>query len=278
MQDKREQLKKEYSKKEHSKKVQKKEDGKFSVKQDNGKKDFAKKDYGKRTLKSETIKQSGSKEKAAVVQKEAVSKNRQKSEFPKGQFCPHFTKCGSCKYLDVTYQQQLAVKEKFVADLMKKYCKCQPIIGMDDPFHYRHKVHAVFGLDRKKNPISGVYEEKSHRILPVDSCLIEDEKADAIVGTVRDLLKSFKIKVVEYDPDTGKKLREGEDLKDGFEEVHIPADVRVCAYYLNNRDPARWREHPKEDEDAVMGLVAYPDMAVLEDPAEEGSVTGGDEG
>ena len=158
----------------------------------------------KKTAKPENGKQSGSKEKAAVVQKEAVSKNRQKSEFPKGQFCPHFTKCGSCKYLDVTYQQQLAVKEKFVADLMKKYCKCQPIIGMDDPFHYRHKVHAVFGLDRKKNPISGVYEEKSHRILPVDSCLIEDEKADAIVGTVRDLLKSFKIKV--YDEDTGYGL------------------------------------------------------------------------
>ena len=60
------------------------------------------------------------------------------------------------------------------------------------------------------------------------------------------LKKSFKIKVVEYDPDTGKKVREGEDLRDGFEEVHIPADVRVCAYYLNNRDPARWREHPRE--------------------------------
>ena len=82
------------------------------------------------------------------------------------------------------------------------------------------------------------------------------------------LKKSFKIKVVEYDPATGKKLREGEDLKDGFEEVHIPADVRVCAYYLNNRDPARWREHPKEEGVEPGGLVEFPEMAELE--GEEG--------
>ena len=74
------------------------------------------------------------------------------------------------------------------------------------------------------------------------------------------LKKSFKIKVVEYDPDTGKKLREGEDLKDGFEEVHFPADVRVCAYYLNNRDPSRWREHPEEVGEEAVGLVEFPEV------------------
>ena len=62
----------------------------------------------------------------------------------------------------------------------------------------------MFGLDRKKQHISGVYEEKTHRILPVENCLIEDEKADAIINTVRGLLKSFKIKV--YDEDTGYGL------------------------------------------------------------------------
>lgn len=126
------------------------------------------------------------------------------SELPVGQNCIHFKKCGSCKYLNLSYEEQLALKRKEVRGLMEKHCKVQPVIGMENPFHYRHKVHAVFGMDRKKNPISGVYEEKSHRILPVDSCLIEDEKADEIVGTIRELLKSFKIKV--YDEDTGYGL------------------------------------------------------------------------
>lgn len=119
-------------------------------------------------------------------------------------FCRHFGKCGGCKYLNLSYEEQLAAKKKTVRELMEKHCKVKPIIGMDDPWHYRHKVQAVFGLDRKKQHISGVYEEKTHRILPVESCLIEDQKADAIINTVRGLLKSFKIKV--YDEDTGYGL------------------------------------------------------------------------
>lgn len=85
------------------------------------------------------------------------------------------------------------------------------------------------------------------------------------------LKKSFKVKVIEYDPDTGKKVAEREDLKDGFEEVHVPADVRIGTYYLNNRDPARWREHPEEtvDGEILGGLVAYPEMAEAEPSGEE---------
>ena len=55
--------------------------------------------------------------------------------------------------------------------------------------------------DKKVKIISGVYMEGTHRVLPVENCLIENEKADAIIGTIRELLPSFKIKV--YDEDTG---------------------------------------------------------------------------
>ena len=75
---------------------------------------------------------------------------------------------------------------------------------------------------------------------------VEDALYRRACGYKVKLKKSYKVKTVEYDRDTGKKLAEREDLRDGFEEVHIPADVRVCAYYLNNRSPARWREHPVE--------------------------------
>lgn len=118
--------------------------------------------------------------------------------------CPLFGKCGGCRYLDLTYEQQLAKKQKLVRRLMEKHCRVKPILGMKDPWRYRHKVQAVFGLDRKKNPVSGVYEEKSHRLLPVESCLIEDQKADEIIGTVRQMLRSFKIRI--YDEDTGYGL------------------------------------------------------------------------
>lgn len=95
---------------------------------------------------------------------------------------------------------------------------------------------------------------------------VEDALYRRACGYKVKLRKSFKVKTAEYDHDTGKKVAEREDLKDGFEEVHIPADVRVCAYYLNNRDPARWREHPKEEgEEALGGVVAYPEMEEVGD-------------
>ena len=99
---------------------------------------------------------------------------------------------------------------------------------------------------------------------------VEDALYRRACGYKVKLKKSYKVKTVEYDRDTGKKLAEREDLRDGFEEVHIPADVRVCAYYLNNRSPTRWREHPAEAvERALDGVVGYPDMESIE-PSENG--------
>ena len=98
---------------------------------------------------------------------------------------------------------------------------------------------------------------------------VEDALYRRACGYKVKLKKSYKVKTVEYDHDTGKKLCEREDLKDGFEEVHIPADVRVCAYYLNNRSPGRWREHPAEaEEKALGGLVDYPPMEELALPSD----------
>ncbi len=118
--------------------------------------------------------------------------------------CPVSEKCGGCKWIDKEYSVQLKEKEKWVRGLLEPFCKLEPIIGMEHPTHYRNKVHAVFGEDRKHNIISGIYEEGTHRIVPVDSCLIENEKADAIIVSIRELLKSFKIR--PYNEDTGYGL------------------------------------------------------------------------
>jgi 23S rRNA (uracil1939-C5)-methyltransferase len=87
---------------------------------------------------------------------------------------------------------------------MKNYCRPEPIIAMEEPFYYRNKIHAAFGENRRHEVISGIYEQKSHRIVPVDSCLIENRKADEIVISIRGLLKSFKIR--PYNEDSGYGL------------------------------------------------------------------------
>lgn len=85
---------------------------------------------------------------------------------------------------------------------------------MEDPYYYRNKVHAAFGRDRKGNVISGIYEEKSHRIVSVDDCMIEDKKSQEIIRTIRGMLKSFKIKT--YDEDTGYGLLRHVLVRRGF--------------------------------------------------------------
>ena len=118
--------------------------------------------------------------------------------------CPVSSKCGGCQWINRPYGEQLQSKAVRFRKMMEPFCKTEGIIGMEEPEHYRCKVHAAFGEDRKHNAISGIYEERSHRIVSVDSCLIENEKADAIVVSVRGLLKSFKIR--PYNEDTGYGL------------------------------------------------------------------------
>ena len=117
--------------------------------------------------------------------------------------CPVAKKCGGCQLQGVPYKKQLEKKRQLVKQCMGDVRVLAPI-GMEEPEHYRNKVHAAFGRDRKGNVISGVYESGTHHIVPVDRCMIEDEQADAIIATIRGLLKSFRIKT--YDEDSGYGL------------------------------------------------------------------------
>ena len=133
--------------------------------------------------------------------------------------CPHSKKCGGCQYQGIEYQEQLKKKQKYVQSLLGMYGKVCPIIAMDHPHGYRNKVHGVIGRDRKGNIISGIYEENSHRIVPIDQCMIEDQKSQEIIRTIRGMLKSFKIRT--YDEDTGYGLLRHVLVRRGFASNEI---------------------------------------------------------
>ena len=128
--------------------------------------------------------------------------------------CPVAARCGGCKWIHKPYEEQLSLKEKWVSGLLQPFCKTDPIIGMEEPMYYRNKVHAVFGEDRRHNVISGIYEEGTHNIVPVDSCMIENQKADAMIVSIRELLKSFKIR--PYNEDTGYGLLRHVLIRTGY--------------------------------------------------------------
>lgn len=160
--------------------------------------------------------------------------------------CPVTGKCGGCQGFKDSYEKQLQKKEKFLKDCCGSFGKFEGMIGMDDPYHYRNKVHAVFGEDGRHNIISGTYEEKSHRIVPVDACLLDDEKADAIIVSIRKLLKSFKIR--PYNEDTGYGLFRHVLIRTGRHTGQIMVVLVLASPVMpskNNFVKALRKEHPE---------------------------------
>ena len=118
--------------------------------------------------------------------------------------CSYSGKCGGCQYQGMDYGSQLQEKQKYVQKLLKNYGKPEPILGMENPYYYRNKVHAVYKHQRNGEIVSGLYEEGTHKVVPVESCQIENQEADKVIQTIRKLAKSFKIKI--YNEDSGYGL------------------------------------------------------------------------
>ena len=95
--------------------------------------------------------------------------------------------------MHLPYSEQLRRKQARLDQLLGKYCRVEPILAMERPYHYRGKVQAAFGTDGRGRIISGVYQSGSHRIVSVDDCLLEDETADRIIADIRRMMPRFKM-------------------------------------------------------------------------------------
>ena len=134
--------------------------------------------------------------------------------------CDCFNRCGGCPYGELSYEAQLRLKEKQVRDKLihiggLESPQVRPILGMENPFHYRNKaVMSIWagGLITKKggiaenldNPSVGFYRGKSHQVVDCKDCLLQSEPAMAAAETLRSFLISDNITV--YDPKWGKGL------------------------------------------------------------------------
>ena len=107
--------------------------------------------------------------------------------------CSHTGECGGCQLLDLPYEKQLQKKQERLRNLLGEFCEVMPIIGMENPYHYRNKSQAAFGVDKKGRIISGTYQAASHNIVPIDSCLLEDELSDGIISDIRRMMPELKL-------------------------------------------------------------------------------------
>lgn len=137
----------------------------------------------------------------------------------KTEFCPVAKKCGGCQLQNMSYPEQLSYKQAKVIRLLGKFCRVGEIIGMENPYNYRNKVQAALGMTRGGKIISGVYQSKSHRIVCIDECRLEDKKADEIIVTIRNMMKHYRM--IPYNEDTGVGFLRHVLVKRGFTSGEI---------------------------------------------------------
>ena len=111
--------------------------------------------------------------------------------------------CGGCPLLGVEYARQLQQKEARVRRLLGGYAPVEPIRGMAEPWHYRNKAISTFAAGPHGTLVSGIYAEGTHRVLPVERCLLQDEQIDRTVDAVRAAARACRYAPYEEDRGTG---------------------------------------------------------------------------
>lgn len=154
------------------------------------------------------------------------------SPYRKEPICKYFNKCGGCNLLHLDYNQQLNIKSKFIQSNLKKIAKIEDIkvpvaIGMDNPFNYRNKASFPINFTDKIN--IGFYKPRSHNIINIDNCIIQNPINNIIIEKTREFIKENNISI--YDENSGKG-----DLRHIVTRVaNKTNEILICLVINNNK-------------------------------------------
>ncbi|HWQ76516.1 MAG TPA: 23S rRNA (uracil(1939)-C(5))-methyltransferase RlmD [Syntrophomonas sp.] len=110
--------------------------------------------------------------------------------------CRHFYNCGGCSYQHVAYPRQLELKQQTVTDALYRIggidIKVNPVIGMDNPWHYRNKVEWHAGIVAGR-AVLGYYINNSHDLIPIDDCPLISEKMQSCSRYIADHYRELNL-------------------------------------------------------------------------------------
>ena len=151
--------------------------------------------------------------------------------------CTFARKCGGCQIQEMSYEQQLQFKHNkvrgnleriggFSPELLEKIM--EPVVGMEEPFHYRNKAQFPFGTDKEGNPITGFYAGRTHDIIANTDCALGVAVNKEILEKTLSFMKKYQIP--SYDENTGKGLIRHDLIRYGF----TTKEIMVC-YVINGK-------------------------------------------
>jgi len=175
----------------------------------------------------------------------------EKSEARVDADCTTYKRCGGCNLRHIKYEETLKMKQNAVQNLVNKTLEnklqVENVVGMENPFHYRNKVQYPVGLDKSGKPVIGIFANRTHEIIPMDKCLIQNEKSEEIAKFIFDYWCSKKYSI--YDEATGKGLLRHIVIKNG-----IKTDEIMCILVING-------ENFQDENDLVNELTTkYPNI------------------
>ncbi len=147
--------------------------------------------------------------------------------------CRTYKRCGGCNLRHVNYKTTLEMKKNIVQNLVGKNLKTKIIvkdtIGMEHPFHYRNKAQYPIGTDKDGNPIIGVFANRTHEVIQIDKCLIQNEEAETIAKFICQFAQKNNISV--YNEKTCQGL-----LRHIVIKVGIKTNQIMCILVLNSEE------------------------------------------
>lgn len=165
--------------------------------------------------------------------------------------CTTYKRCGGCNLRHIKYEETLKMKQNAVQSLvdktLKHKIKVQPVIGMKNPYHYRNKAQYPIGLDKNAKPVMGVFANRTHEIIPIHTCFIQNQKTEQIAKYIFDYIVKNKISI--YDEKTGKGL-----IRHIVTKIGIRTNEIMCILVINGR------EIPKEKELVTKIKEAFPEI------------------
>ena len=144
--------------------------------------------------------------------------------------CTTYKRCGGCNLRHIKYENTLEIKREIVKNLINKTLsnnvRVKDTIGMDNPFHYRNKAQYPIGIDKQGKPIIGVFANRTHEIIPINECFIQNKTSQEIAKFIIDYITKNNISI--YNENTGKGI-----FRHIVTKVGIKTNEIMCILVIN---------------------------------------------
>jgi len=111
--------------------------------------------------------------------------------------CKDYSKCGGCNLRHIDYKYTLQIKKAIVENClykaMNREIKVEDVIGMEKPIFYRNKLQYPVGVNKDGETVMGVYSSRTHNIVPISKCYIQNDKCNEIANDIFEFIKENKI-------------------------------------------------------------------------------------